>query len=141
MPKKPNQTPNWQPISALPLIAQMIDGNLTDVEEQFQNLQPARSRPHVLDDATVERIIKVYTEQKDFLWVYDKQLARWKAESLTPTQRREVERLEAKLGKLRTVLDAILDLADQLKERTIERVLGKSDIEVALDVLSGKWEL
>ena len=39
---------NWQSIIAMPLISSMIDGLLDEVE-----------RPHVLDDYTVGRIIKV----------------------------------------------------------------------------------
>ena len=31
-----------------------------------------------------------------------------------------------------------LTLADELKEATIEKVMGKSDVELAIEVLSGK---
>lgn len=57
---------------------------MTDsAEEQLTNLQEAETRPHVLDDATVDRLIRVYTEQKEDLWLYEEQLARWRAQ--TPT--------------------------------------------------------
>ncbi len=38
----------------------------------------------------------------------------------------------------RSVLTACLALTEELKGGTIEKVLGKSDIEVAVDFLSGK---
>lgn len=67
----------------MPLIAYAIDGMTDSAEEQLTNLQEAETRPHVLDDATVDRLIRVYTEQKEDLWLYEEQLARWRAQ--TPT--------------------------------------------------------
>jgi uncharacterized protein DUF433 len=36
------QIPNWQPISALPLIGSLIEGMLQDAEEHYQTLQEVR---------------------------------------------------------------------------------------------------
>jgi acetolactate synthase regulatory subunit len=127
------RTPNWQPISQMPLIAQMIDGELKQSQKQYQNLQPALSSPHVLDNATVERLIKVFGERQEFLGIYTKQLARWKALDLNAPQKREVDRLEQQLEKLVKVNAQIVTLANQLKEGTIEKVLGKSDLELGLE--------
>ncbi len=48
-------TPHWQPITALPLIASLIDGELADGQEHHASLLAVRDRLYVLDDATVER--------------------------------------------------------------------------------------
>ncbi|MCP6760117.1 MAG: hypothetical protein NHB32_15495 [Fischerella sp. CENA71] len=48
MPNHRNQTPNWQPIRQLPLIVRMIDDGLVDTVKQYETLQQASSRPHVL---------------------------------------------------------------------------------------------
>jgi hypothetical protein len=130
-----SQTPNWQPISQLPLIAQMIDGELEDTQSQYQTLQPAIARPYVLDNQIVERLIKVYRERKEFLGIYAEQLARWKALDLNATQKQEVERLLAQLEKLVKLNAEILTLAYQLQEGTIEKVLGKSDLQLGLEAL------
>jgi len=61
----------------------------------------------------------------------------WKAQQLCPTQQREISRLEKQLERLHTTIDAILSLAEQLKEAAIEKVFGKSALR-ALSVLSGK---
>jgi hypothetical protein len=45
------------------------------------------------------------------------------------------------LTRLREVIAAILALAEELKRGTIESVLAKSDIELALEVLLGKRKL
>jgi len=128
-------TPQWQPIDQLPTIADAIDGMLESAEEQYPLLEQARPRPSMLDDATVGRVIEVYTAQRDDLWLYEEQLRRWRAGTLTTTQRRDVERLTGQLGRLRAVIDTILALMDELKGGTIEKMMAKSDLEVGLEML------
>ena len=128
-------TPNWQPLTALPLIASLIDGELADGQEHHATLLAVRDRPHVLDDATVERSIQLHAEQRDFLWVFEEQLSRWRHEHPSFAQRRELDRLEGQLDGLRRVLTDILELAEELKQGTIERVLAESDLELGLEAL------
>ena len=45
-----NAMPNWQPIGQVSRIAHHIDGMLESAEEQYESLQLARPKPHVLDD-------------------------------------------------------------------------------------------
>ena len=47
-------------------------------------------------------------------------------------------RLQQQVGELRRVLDDVLELAEKLKELTIERLLSRSDAEIGLDFLLGK---
>lgn len=131
------QQPNWQPISQLPLIANMIDGQRETAEEQYQNLLEAKSRPHVLDDYTIQRVIKLYKEQLDFIPIYEHQLARWykKAERLTPSQRHEIERLQKQIILWRKVVTDILTLAKGLEKGTIDKVMAKSDLELGIESL------
>ncbi len=127
--------PHWQPLTALPLIASLIDGELADGQEHHATLLSVRDRSYVLDDATIERSIKLHTEQRDFLGVFAEQLARWRHEQPTDAQRRELDRLEGRLERLRAVLENILQLDEELKQGTIERVLAKSDLELGLEAL------
>ena len=46
--------------------------------------------------------------------------------------------MAAQLRELTPKLKELLNIAEDLKDKTIESVLDKSDLEVALDVLSGK---
>ena len=131
-------TPNWQPLSMLPMLAEMLSAQVDEVNTQLESLREAQSRPHVLDDYTVGRVLKVYGEQQDFLWVYEAQVERWQQESLSATQRQQTEQMAVQLTQLKPKLKEILAIAEDLKDKTIESVLGKSDLEVALDVLSGK---
>jgi hypothetical protein len=68
-----NSTPkvNWQPISAFPLIGSMIDGLLDEVEKKNANLQAGRAKPDVFDNYTIDRDIKVYSDQAEDLWLYE----------------------------------------------------------------------
>src|SRR6266700_1327246 len=81
-----NTKPQWQPIEKLSLIASIVDGMLEATTKQYGTLQKAKQKPYSLDDALVNRAVKVYTDQKNDLWVYDKQLNRWKAQKLTSAQ-------------------------------------------------------
>jgi len=114
-------TPNWQPISALPTIAFIIDGMLHDSQEQYSTLLKARSKPHVLDDEIIDRVFKVYNTQLEDASLFDDQLSRWKKGELTLSQRQEVQRLTGQLEKLREVSQNILSLAEELKKGTIHR--------------------
>jgi hypothetical protein len=131
-------TPNWQPITFLPQLAEMIDGMLESAEAVCGSLDQAQDRPHVLDDYTVGRVREVHTTQRNDLWLYEEQLSRWQEALPTPAQRDEIIRLQGQLDRLRSVLTACLALTDALAEGTIEKVLEKSDVELAMDVLSGK---
>jgi len=128
-------TPQWQSSGKVFLIGTMIDGMLRGAEEQYQTLLEARPKPHVLDDFTVGRVVDVFTEQRDDLWLWDEQLKRWAAEPLGTLRRREVERLQGQMTALHKVVDEILALADELGRGTIETVLAKDDMELGLEAL------
>ena len=129
------EQPHWQPIERLALIAYHIDGMLESATEQYETLQLARPKPYVLDNYTIGRVIEVFTAQRNDLWLFDEQLRRWTIGKLTPEQRKEVERLTDQMRRLHEVITSVLRLADELKERTIEKELAKSDIDLGLEIL------
>src|SRR5208283_6209640 len=71
---------SWQPISRMSLLASMIKGSLDDTREHLGTLTKARDRPHVLDDATIDRVEQVHTEQMEFIGIYTQQIGRWRTE-------------------------------------------------------------
>src|SRR5260370_35731236 len=133
MAKQPS--PQWQPIERLPLLATHIDGMLESATEQYETLQLAKPKPFVLDDYTVGRVIKVFTTQQGDLWLFDEPFHPCEPGPLTTAQRQEVERLAGQMLQLHEVISAILRLAEQLQERTIEKVLAKSDAELGFEML------
>jgi hypothetical protein len=130
-------TPEWQPIERLPLIAEMIDGYVADAQEQEQTLREAKQRPHVFDDALVDRIDKVYGDALEMAGLFEQQLRRWHDSGLTVDQKQDVARLEGQVLGLRRGLTAILALAAEIRQGTIDRIMDKSDLELGLEVLLG----
>ena len=134
----PHKDPvNWQPISEIPLVASMIESALRDTREHFETLAKARVRPHVLDDATIDRVEQVHAEQLQFVDIYAQQISRWRAEKPSADQTRELDRMEAQNQQLRAVTADVLALASELRKGTIERVIGMSDVELGLQALLG----
>lgn len=133
-----SKRPIWHPIEKLPLIASIIDEQLESCREQLRNLDPDGRKAPVLDDALVERMIRLYTEQQEMLPVFSEQLARWKKEATSGEIRSEIERLGRQLDYYDKTLAEVLELAREHQEYTVEKVLAKDDAEVALDFLSGK---
>ena len=75
----------------------MIDGALSDTADHIQTLTKARAQPHVLDDATIDRVERVHREQLEFVDIYAEQLRLWRDQDPSAVQRRELERLEEQI--------------------------------------------
>ncbi len=114
---------------------------LASAEDVYGSLQQTQHRPHVMDDYTIGRVREVHTTQRNDLWLYEEQLAQWQQAAPTPAQAAEIKRLQRQLDQLRSVLTVCLALTDEFKEGTIDKVLGKSDVELAIEVLTGKRKL
>ena len=56
-------------------------------------------------------------------------------------QRGELYRLQGQMVELKKVNRKILAIAEEHKDKTIEKVLGKSDAELGMDFLMGKLKL
>jgi len=133
-----DSVPNWQPISALPMVAFIVDEMLNETQEQYRNLLETRDKPHVLDDHIVDRVLSVYAAQLDDAALFDEQLSRWRNGKMSSDQRQEVERLTSQVEKLRQICQEVLSLAAELREGTINRILEKSDLQLGIDILTGK---
>ncbi|MGH8155954.1 MAG: hypothetical protein ACREP0_12110, partial [Rhodanobacteraceae bacterium] len=114
---------NWQPISKMPLIARMIDGALDDTRIHLETLTQARTRPHVLDDATIDRSKKVHAEQLEFVDIYAQQISHWRTERPSADQTRELDRMEKQNQQLRAVTQEVLALGSELRNGTIDRII------------------
>lgn len=127
----------WQPLSALSKVARDVDEQFTNTREQYEQLLRARDRPHLLDDAIVARVVRLVTDELEFLAVYREQLARWYQSQPTPAQFIELDRMTHQLDRWRELLQQQLALAQELNGGTIDKVLAKSDHELAAALLSG----
>jgi N-acetyl-gamma-glutamylphosphate reductase len=115
----PQSTPDWQPLSMLPVMANLVSGMLAEVQTQLQSLHAAQAQRYVPDASMVDQVIEAYSEQQDFLWVYESQLDRWQQELLTVEQRQQTEQMVVQLTELKRSLSEILAIADQFKGETV----------------------
>jgi hypothetical protein len=130
------QQQNWHPITMLPMLSTMISGQLDEAKNQYENLLQAEHKPYALNDEIVERVIKVHQEQLDFICLYENQISKWHdEETLTTKIEEDLTSSQMHLQELSKVLTNILILADKLKDGTIEKIMGKSDLELGLEFL------
>ena len=130
--------PNWQPLSMLPTIRMIVDGELESNEAVLALLQAARERPQMLDGETIERAIRMCNGQMEFVPIYREQLARWREASPSAAQRNGIERLALQLDRHVQVLDELLMLTRELQGDTIDAIMRMGDAELALAVLTGR---
>jgi len=128
-------TPQWQPLSALAQIARDIDEQFANTQEQYETLLEVRDRPHVLDDATVARFMRLITDELEFLPVYREQLARWYQSRPASGQVIELDRLTRQLDRWGELLGKQRALAQEISAGTIEKVMAKSDLELGIEAL------
>lgn len=125
---------NWHPITMIPMLNTMISAQIEEAKNQYENLLQAQPKPYVLNDEIVERVIKVFTEQLDFVCLYENQISKWHyEETLTPKIETDLNRSQLQLQELSNVITNILALAAELKNGTIEKVMGKSDLELGME--------
>ena len=135
----PQREPNKLPISQLSLLTQMVHDGLENTINNYRMFQQAENTPHILDDATVQRAQRVYTSQRDDLWLYDNQCANWLKTDLTRQQRKQVKQLQQDVDRLRKQTQLVLSLLAKLATGTIDQVMRKSDEEVGRDFLAGRF--
>ena len=105
---------------------------------RFEILTQARIRPHVFDDATLDRVDQVYREQQEWLAVCEEQLRRWRQDHPTPAEEREIGRLAEEIERLKPIVAEILALSAEIRTGTIDRIMEMSDAEIGLKALLGQ---
>jgi len=128
----------WQPLSSLPLIAQIIDEGVTDAENQLRLLEEGKEKPHVFDDALVARIKNLHNSKLEFVDIYLEQIERWKKETLTMDQHFELMRLVQQSNRLKVLVTSILAIADEIDTQTIDKIMAMDDAELGLRFLLGE---
>jgi hypothetical protein len=78
---------------------------------------------------------QVHTEQLEFVDIYARQISRWRTARPSADQMRELNRMDGQNQQLRTVTEAVLALADELRKGSI---MGMSDIGLGLQALLGR---
>lgn len=131
---------NWYAINNLDVFYKMLSDGLSQVKEQYRSLLAVKDKPHVLDDYTVERVIKCYTEKKELLAPERNQFEKWeKEEKLNTMQKEKISKTYEILEE--KVIDNILSLSKELEKSTIDKILAKDDMELGLEFLMKGFKL
>jgi hypothetical protein len=131
------QQPNWYDLDMLPLYLELSGGQLEASLEQLQNLEACKGRPYLLDNDTVERIIKLASSQNETNGLFIEQCRRWRQQNPTSKQLEDIGRVEHFTKRLEKTNNQLLFLATHFKGHTIEQILKKDDAELALNYLLG----
>ena len=130
------QQPNYHPIENLWLVSQAIKGSITQARDLTKVLKEAEHQPHILDDSIINRAIKQYQEGLEFVPIYQEQLNRWKLLKLTDSQATLIDALQKDVDAMQVLYTEGLAMVKKMAEFTIDKVMGMSDLELALKVLS-----
>ena len=132
---------NWYALSFIPALAGQIEELIDVLEAQRKAFLPAKSKPHVLDDHTVNRALSLFQANSECIHLYQEQIDRWTREAQIELHRQALPLLNDKLSKARKLNVELIALVEELSKGTIDKVLAKDDIELALEFLSGKSKL
>lgn len=136
------EEPNWQPLSAVPLLAAMVAEQLADTRTMLgllEEARPSRADAKVLGAEDVSETLRVYGEMaEDYEHLFAEQGRRWQETDLTGPQCTAVEAYVSLVDAHRQALAAILDLAREIAPATIEKVLAKTDLELGIATLADR---
>ena len=130
--------PNLQPTTMIPVFLETSTGMLDAAAEQLESLKKAKGRAHVLNDEMVERILKVFTEQTDYIPLYLQQCQHWRKVELNERQGQWLSEMENNIKSLAKVNQEILALVKSYQGKTINKVLNIDEAELLDSLLSGK---
>ena len=134
------QEPIDRDISFFPMFEQALHGDFEACEEQYQNLIQAKDKPYLLDDETVQRLIKVHEEKKEYISFYGPQFKRWREQPISNQQSQRLKKLEDKLPKLKELNEKVLELAYHISEFTIDKIVDMDPLQLALFEMGGVFD-
>jgi hypothetical protein len=129
---------NFQPITKALVILEITRGMLDSSRDQLETMQQVKDRPHILDDAIINRSLKLYTAQNEDSDIFLQQCAIWRKQELNEVQSYQIQEIEKCTKSLIDTNNQILFIINACKDSTIDKILEKSDMELALDMLTGK---
>ncbi len=130
---------NFYGLEVLPMLLKSSKEQLQEALTQLANFESCKLKPHILDDATLDRTIKAYISQQEACPCFINQCTKWrKEEQLTAQQKTSIDELEKSIQELIQVSQQIIFLAKEFKPHSIDSILAKSDMAVALDFLAQK---
>lgn len=131
----------FHPTSMIPTLLKLSDGSLDAAKEHLANMHIAQHKPHILDDDFIKRSLTLCRNQKQDSEVFLKQCELWKKEPLTDIELTQVEQIEHFSQELDRTNAELVKILEKCKNHTINKILEKDDLELALEFLTGELQL
>jgi hypothetical protein len=125
----------FQPLSYLPLVRSISEGQLAGLRNLRRKLAEARTKPHIFDDATIDRVILVHTETLGFLPYTRRQLDHWDSARPPASERETIQRIRVETDEAEQLLREVLALAQEIRAGTIDNVLAMDEFELGWSAL------
>jgi len=135
------QQPEWQPISMLPVFREMLICMLDSSLEQLKNMHMVMDKPHAMDDQTLNRMTKLYSEQLEDHWLFEAQFARWKQDTLSYAEEKDVNQLIKLSTKLKQTNENIINIIHAIEDKTMDKIGAMNNRELAEAVFYGELKL
>lgn len=133
------KTQNFYGLEVLPMFLKISTEQLEESRNQLANFEACKLKPHILDNEILDKTIKAYTAQQETCPCVLNQCIKWrKEERLTSQQKTSIDKLEQITQELIKLNQQIVFLAKEFKPHSIDSILAKSDMAVALDFLAQK---
>jgi len=132
------KTINYQPITKALSILELTKDMLDASREQLEAMKQVKDKPYLLGDALINRSLKSYTAQNEDIDIFLQQCAIWRKEKLNEVNLYQVQEIENCICLLKDINDQIISIANYCKDFTMDEILEKDDLELALDILTGK---
>jgi hypothetical protein len=132
-----DEEPTWRPLSDVTMLTEIARQGVEHARDAHELLTDAG--PYCLDDATVARMQRVWTETLECSGVYADQGLRWHLQATDPIDAVAVAEYSALVEQERLLAVEILDIARRLESVTIEKLMAKSDLEIGLEALADPW--
>lgn len=131
----------FAPQSIIPQVLEITLETLDASQEQLGLFTQAKENPSTLDDYTVNRSLKLYKRQKNDAMFFLEQCNHWKAQNLSWVEEGQVEEIEKRTHEIIKITTELLEILDYCKDLTIDKILAKDPLELAIETLTGKIPL
>lgn len=133
-----DKKPIFHALAMLPTILEVVRGMLESSEEHLRVMEKTIDKPSVLDDKLIERSLALCDTQEANIELFIEQCARWRKDNPSNSQLVEIEKIEDNSKKLKNITIKIRSIIDNCEDLTLDKILAKDDLEVAMEFLTGK---
>ena len=133
------KTTNWNELDKLPLYLELSRNQLASSIDQLADLVACKNSSRILDDRTVQGLIKVFTGQNKSTLVVIEQCHKWRKQNLSKAQLTNIKKLESYTNRLKETNSQISSIINNYcRDQTIDRIFKKEDLKLVLDFLDSK---